>query len=572
MKRKFNTESEDSGTSNTNRRSFLTHLAGASTITLTGVAIKPPQSTDAGDNSLLQAQTVGETAVAKKRFDQAQKIRVDAAKANRKSVPNKLAHENNADDEQYINKIASYSKGLPHNNDGEVDISAYNALIKALKSGSPTDFNIIPLGGERKLTNPQAGLAFDLEGADAQSFTIPAAPSFNSLEIAAEIAENYWMALLRDVSFTEYTNHPIAEAAAKDLSLFGTEFKGPKDNQGKVTTHLLFRGITPGDIKGPYMSQFWYHDCNFGANNINQKIKTVRGKNNGGQDYMTDFNSWLSIQRGFIPTHDQSIYDPILRYIRNGRDLSEWVHVDVLFQSYFQAFLILTTLEVPVDENNPYKSSPTQIGFATFGGPHIASLLCEVATRALKAVWYQKWYVHRRLRPEVFASRIHRTLYDNGQYPVHTEILNSISSSNRLGKYLLAGNALLPQAFPEGSPTHPAYGAGHATVAGACVTILKAWFDESYVIPNPVVPDTEGVNLIPYSGPDLTVGGELNKLASNVALGRDMAGVHWRSDAISSLKLGEAIAISIFKDQKAVYNESFNGFSLTKFDGTKVVI
>ena len=40
-----------------------------------------------------------------------------------------------------------------------------------------------------------------------------------------------------------------------------------------------------------------------------------------------------------------------------------------------------------------------------------------------------------------------------------------------------AGNWLLPMAFPEGSPMHPSYGAGHATVAGACTTILKAWFD-----------------------------------------------------------------------------------------------
>lgn len=41
------------------------------------------------------------------------------------------------------------------------------------------------------------------------------------------------------------------------------------------------------------------------------------------------------------------------------------------------------------------------------------------------------------------------------------------------------GTYFLPMAFPEGSPTHPSYGSGHATVAGACTTILKAFFDES---------------------------------------------------------------------------------------------
>jgi hypothetical protein len=68
------------------------------------------------------------------------------------------------------------------------------------------------------------------------------------------------------------------------------------------------------------------------------------------------------------------------------------------------------------------------------------------------------------------------------------------------------------------------------------------------------------------------VGGELNKIAANVALGRNGAGVHWRSDAPESMKLGEQIAIGILKDQRACYNENFGGFSLTKFDGTTVVV
>jgi hypothetical protein len=127
-------------------------------------------------------------------------------------------------------------------------------------------------------------------------------------------------------------------------------------------------------------------------------------------------------------------------------------------------------------------------------------------------------------------------------------------------------------AFPEGSPTHPAYGAGHATVAGACTTILKAFFDESYIIPNPVVPDPTGTTLVPYVGAPLTVGNELNKLASNVGIGRNIAGVHWRSDYTESLKLGEEVAISMLRDQRLCYNEPFTGFNLTKFDGTTITV
>ena len=68
------------------------------------------------------------------------------------------------------------------------------------------------------------------------------------------------------------------------------------------------------------------------------------------------------------------------------------------------------------------------------------------------------------------------------------------------------------------------------------------------------------------------VAGELNKLANNVALGRDMAAVHWRSDAQQALLLGEAVTTSILRDQRATYNELFNGFTFTKFDGTTITV
>ncbi|MBO0798266.1 MAG: vanadium-dependent haloperoxidase, partial [Blastocatellia bacterium] len=134
------------------------------------------------------------------------------------------------------------------------------------------------------------------------------------------------------------------------------------------------------------------------------------------------------------------------------------------------------------------------------------------------------------------------------------------------------GSFLLPLAFPEGSPLHTSYGSGHATVAGACITILKAFFDETAVLPNPVVPNSDGSEILPYEGPDLTVGGELNKLASNIAQARNITGVHWRTDATEAIKLGEAVAISVLRDQKPTFGEPFQGFSLTKLDGSTITV
>ena len=566
---KADSKSEQAENSSSNRRQFLGNLGKSAIAVTAGSAIVPFLD----KSSEVSAQRGGQgNSFYHRRAEACYQYRITCAKDNFQPIPPLFSRPNNGDENLYPNRIGNYSKGLPHRSNGEVEPAAYDALLAALNSGAPNAFEQIPLGGDRKLTNPQCGLAFDLEGKDAFAFVQTPPPAFASREIAAEIAENYWMALLRDVPYSEYANSPLAAAAAADLTLFGADFKGAKDTNGQVTPRVLFRGLTAGDRVGPYLSQFFYQPCHFGANEISQKIRTVRGVADGGANYMTDFASWLAVQNGVSPSQP-AIYDPTPRYMRNGRDIGEWVHVDVLFQGYFQAFLVIAGLGVPADAGNPYSNSATQIGFGTFGGPHIATLLCEVSTRALKTVWNQKWFVHRRLRPEVFAARVDRTAFHGANYPVHQEILDSVASNARLGGYLGGGNALLPQAFPEGSPTHPAYGAGHATVAGACVTILKAWFDESFVIPNPVEPDATGQVLVPYSGSEnLTVGGELNKIAANVALGRNTAGVHWRSDATESMLLGEKLAISVLKDQKLAYNEQFGGFTLTKFDGTTITV
>ena len=565
-----------------NRRQFIGRVGSvtAATIAASAIGVKPLLGTDNAEASAIGPPS-------NKRAARAFTIRRDAAIAGKQNTPPVLQHPTNPDDDLYPNKIGSYSKGLLHHPNGEVNVNAYNKLIHALTTGDPANFNAIPMGTpnphvRRKLVNPQAGLAFEMEGPDAHSLVMPPAPAFSSREEGAEIAENYWMALLRDVPYSQYDSNPIAQDAAADLNLFGDDFKGPKRDGNKnltgVTTANLFRGLTPGDLRGPYLSQFFWLPCNFGANVIEQQIRTTQP----GIDHMTDFAKWLEVQNGFAQPADA--FDPVLRYMRNGRDIGQWVHIDVLFQAYFHAFLVLAGLGAPVDNNNPYRLSPTQDGFGTFGGPHIATLLCEISTRALHAVWYQKWLVHRRLRPEVFAERCDRRLTVPGNtYPIDSEILNSLQSSARLGKYF-SSNYLLPQAFPEGSPLHPAYGAGHATVAGACVTILKAWFKETTrlvdLLPRigrtyPAVASDNGLSLLDYTGADaadLTVGGELNKIASNVALGRNTAGVHWRSDATESLILGEAIAIHMLKEQRSCYNEAFNGFSLTKFDGTTITV
>ncbi|KOX26472.1 phosphoesterase [Saccharothrix sp. NRRL B-16348] len=471
-------------------------------------------------------------------------------------------HVNNGEEGDYP-YVANYSKGLPHDEVGEVRPEAYNTLLRALATGRSEDFERIPLGRGVKLTNPQAGLAFELEGPDPQSLAVPPAPRIDSARNSAEAVELYWMALTRDIPFTEYDGHPLIAQAADELSRL-SDYRAPKVD-GRVTPATIFRGGTRGDLRGPFLSQFLLRDVQYGTLRIPQLHDTVRPD----RDFLTDFDAWRAVQEGgSTPPIKRDHVNR--RYLRNGRDMANYVHFDALYEAYLNAALILLDLNAPVDAGNPYRHSANQIGFGTYGPPHLLSLVTEVATRALKAMWFQKWYVHRRLRPEAFGGRIHAHLSGLRDYAmIDREVLDSEAVKLTYEKH---GSYLLPQAFPEGSPTHPSYGSGHATVAGACVTVLKAWFDESWALPKPVVANAAGTALVPYTGGEaLTVGGELDKVAANVATARNMGGVHWRSDFTESLLLGEAVGIGVLRDHVRVNHEDAS-FGLTRFDGRRVTI
>lgn len=548
--------------SGVSRRKFLGGLGGAAAAMAASgvVGLEPMAKAAAGPVGDFLEEDAAD-GPDRQRRNGSWKARKNAADFWVKQKP--TSHAVNGDETRYATRIGNFSKGLPHNAFGEVDPAAYNSLLKACTTGDPDDFDAVILDGTNKLVSPQGGLAFDLEGADAMALTVAAPPAIASAEMAGEMVEHYWMKLLLDVNFLDYHSHPDVAAAGADLDAFGAAYKGPR-NGGHVTPQTLFRDVLPGAKVGPYISQFMWKDTPFGTEYVERRQRTLLPDT----DHLTDYDNWLAAQNGHFP--ESASHDPVRRYIRNGRDLAEWVHIDVLFQAYFNALLIMAANGFPPNPGNPYIGNATQIGFTTFGPPHFATLLCEVSTRALKATWHKKWQVHRRLRPEAYGGLVHNHITVD-RYPgvLDDRLLNSEAVERVHDKY---GTYLLPMVFPEGSPVHPSYTAGHATVAGACVTILKALFDESYEIPNPVVPTRDGLHLEPYHGPTLTVRGELNKLASNVATGRNIAGVHWRSDALESMLLGEKVAISILRDQRACYNEHFNGFTFTKFDGTTITV
>ena len=530
------------------------------------------------------------TSSAANRADDCFNYRKNMALANKINVGSQA---DNGDAARFTDFSCSYSKGLPHDYLGIPNAAAMQTLKNAFVTGKSSDFaNIIvgtPGGGSNsKLNGPQVALAFDLEGADSHSTVIPPAPSVASAQTAAEQIEHYWGALLADVTFTEYETNPLVGQAVSDMN--NMSFLSSSANKlfpYPVTRRNLFRGqFLPGDgnVMGPHISQFMVQPTSFGSQPISQQHRVFLPVDAGGNDYLTSVAEYLLIQNG--GNSGAAInFDPIPRYLRNGRDLASYTHVDVLYQAYFVAFLVLAGLGAAPNPANPYIGSLTQKAFATLGDPDIAGTIGEMATRALKAAWYHKWIKDLRLRPEEFGALVHARKTGTSPLPqaaaaLHTDALNSAALPLINSQY---GSYLLPQAFPEGSPTHPCYPTGHGTVGGACVTALKFFFNGNQKI-RPLLlaasrdvyePSTDGLSLDTYNGTDrndLDINGELNKLAHNVSFGHGIhAGIHFRSSSYWSILLGEQVALSVLQDRAKSYNEPFT-ITITKFDGTTATI
>ncbi len=381
----------------------------------------------------------------------------------------------------------------------------------------------------------------------------------------------------------------------------------------------------------------------YGAQRIDQRISTALP----GLDHMTDWTLWLDVQNGAgVAGSDTFEKGGMPRFVGTPRDLATYVHFDQLYQAYLNACLLLLAYDVPFDFGLPSgKGHLTRGSFATFGGPHVLALLTEVSSRALKAVRRQKFQHHLRGRPEQLAAML--TLAANAPGALGAARADTVAALDALRTHapnLMAmiarrnarqnaaradrsrgifpattgagagfapaedANYLLPMAFPEGSPMHPAYGAGHAAVAGACVTVLKAFFELS---PNEVtrpglsqtLPAARAVDdqwwrmatlaerlrlrnvYVPPADPwaaaldpsgewlprDLTVEGELNKLAANVSIGRNMAGVHFYTDYFESLRMGERIAVGILQEQMTTYPDPCS-MRVPSFDGDRLLI
>ena len=212
-------------------------------------------------------------------------LRVKAA-AYYNSLP-QPDHLTNGDDQRYAGQgfFASFTKGLPHHGPlGEVEKQPYCDLLHALETGDPAAFAALPQGiadalKRRPFVDPQAGLAYDMEGIDSHLLSIPPPYRFSDAGSIGEIAENYWLALCRDVPFALYGTGTgpddagggaslTAEAAA-DLSQYAV-FDGPKD--GGASRWEPSSGASQRAIRRPLSVAVSDAGRPYGAERFEQKI------------------------------------------------------------------------------------------------------------------------------------------------------------------------------------------------------------------------------------------------------------------------------------------------------------
>lgn len=549
---------------------------------------------------------------------------------------------------------AEFAKGLPHSERTGLPAQAARArLLRALRKPSPRRLARVPRGpphghpfrsgvARGAAVRPWEVLAplrcFDLQAPDPHSLLMPPPPALASEELAHEMAELYWMALLRDVPLAHfstagaervlrkanrYRDNPRAKGVFHTCRMVdqalgslgdtvwvkGGASVGERKASARANPSLqtLFRGLAVGDHVGPYVSQFLLVGTKgiqgayqpkdgyvrYGATTIDQRVRVAQH----GKDFMTSWAAFVDVQNGAdvrarAESYVQNNGAPAFRFITTGRDLATYVHWDLTYQAYLNACVILLDVGAPFQKGGPFEGN----AFVASGGAHVLTSVAEVATRALKAVRFQKYNIHRRARPEAIAGLIDRfhgdkknplysgvePLYrmiskpllrmigDENEFQNSTQVDNGAPRSADLQvEKRKAATLLLPMAYPEGSPMHPSYGAGHAAMGGACVTILKAFFDTAFELPFAYVASDNGDYLkdAPHLRQKLTVEGELNKLCSNISIARNWAGVHYFSDYYESILLGEKVAIGLLEEQKMTYREDFN-MTVPLFDGS----
>jgi hypothetical protein len=408
----------------------------------------------------------------------------------------------------------NFSKGF--DSAGLKALLSSNITVEALHDA----LQVFPLLGTRKLVNPRAGRKGQ---SPAYQIMLPEPPIDASRETAGELLELAAMALLRDVPLGVLDSHPDAMRAAETLAQFpglltqpgaaGLFRYGPPDT-GSRLSGLLWDDVPMGWSFAHFSTR--YRDGSYGANAM----------------------AYDALQRGTV-IEPQRFGE--YRYPTTGRGLASLAHQD---QPYLiPLFVACQLLGAGAPLSSRFPALKSEVQFITGGGP--LAIQCAIASAiepAMRDCWALKWQ-HMRERPERLwregvAGRLHPDFLALGGWLVE-----------RVGDYL-------PMVYAEGSPIHPDWPSGHATIAGAAGGILLAHFADGPV-------PSLGIS---------SVHAEIRQMMWAMSIGRNWAGIQTRSSLLAGLQLGQRHAIRHLQILRQRATEPLGRTTFTGFDGVPVTV
>lgn len=504
-----------------------------------------------------------------------------------------------------VDAVESVIKAVDSTEDRE-----WKRLLKAIRQHPET---------ARTLEGVQSGRGrTGVAAAETATLRAHELPAVDSIEHLCQQIEIYWQSLLRDVPFSEYPTSPQVKAAVSEINKCVAKgvWRGPIaagfGKKPKVSPGTLFRGIGSGELEGPYVSQFLLNDFTYGGLLVEQKYLVE-----ADVPPSVTAKGWLDMQHGISNAGNLKPSTERKRTV-NGRVIGSEVHMDAVFQFYYNAAMqIVQFPELELEDGwgkDVMRAGVKSSAWSDGGVPDLFVSIAEVSIGALRHAWWNKWQGTMQIRPEVYAARLDQMKHpgsaagrelrkisddaflqalDGAFGPTFEAIAeaNKVLAGSEQGPVLQSSEQgdfrpyFLAMLYGEGSPTHPSYPAGHAVVAGACITVLKA-FSRTHNFKNgqyrrvkwerEAVEAASSHELTPLGTVrGMTVIGELNKLGSNVALARDFAGVHYRSDSDFGIELGEAYALEFLRSQLLEYASPHmddRRFLIELYNGTLVEI
>lgn len=414
---------------------------------------------------------------------------------------------------------------------------------------------------------------------------LPPPPQMAAPELAAELAELYALALIRDVPFsalrdphcviwvdgrTRFTLHELL-CEIRSLSWFDRRCEGalaPESEarraqrlgrDGQLTLGRLFGA---GDGPGTSLSLFHWVDRSA------PDLQDTSGAAPDAEAPMSAWVDWVARQSGAalaLPTAEAEELSPL----DTPRQLVERLQAAHPCRVFYNAALMLIARGTAFDPGLDCGAGEDPVS-----AQRLLALMSEAAERAFEAVMRHQSRADRPSPPAVTAARVGGLLARDDLRPGKGDplrgaaeelrtyapnLLHWIELANRQGQRQPRRSLahMLPEMTAGGVPPQAADSALQVVIAGALSTLFKALFDTRPAPRLRMATDPE---------PGIDIGREVERLARDIARAPVIFGAQFPAETHQNLRIGEALALQVLQGWVRGLPQGVS-MEMTDFDG-----